>query len=255
MPSLHLAPTVAPPPLCAPPRLAARAGIVTILGLIVTVAYWFVTGPPGGWSAESKLKWSPFTHLQFWCARPPPARRRRCHEPRHEPRAPRPRRFAMLGGGMAFMHYFFLLKAFEGAPSTVLLPLVQAHRSLPAAAPERRARAAAGPTGRPAPPPQVASVSVLVGSSLLAIMRKEQWITPVHALAYLLMFIGGARRTTLPSRAALPPRCPHRPARPVAQASCRRAAGTCRCCCSAASGSSRSSCSRSPPSSRSASTT
>lgn len=115
---------------------AAIAGIVTIMGLFVTVAYWFVTGPPGGWSAESRLKWSPFTHLQFW--------------------------FAMLGGAMAFMHYFFLLKAFEGAPSTVLLPLVQ-----------------------------VASVSVLLGSSVIAVLRKEQWITPTHASAYLLMFIGG----------------------------------------------------------------
>ena len=34
-------------------------------------------------------------------------------------------RFAMLGGLCAFLHNFYLLKAFEGAPSTVLLPLIQ----------------------------------------------------------------------------------------------------------------------------------
>ena len=63
---------------------------------------------------------------------------------------------------MNFLHYFFFLKAFEGAPSTVLLPLVQ-----------------------------VASVSVFLGSSVVALLRHEPWITPTHALAYLLMFIGG----------------------------------------------------------------
>ena len=83
------------------------------------------------------LRWRPSTHLQWW--------------------------FAMLGGGMNFLHYFFFLKAFEGAPSTVLLPLVQ-----------------------------VASVSVFLGSSVVALLRHEPWITPTHALAYLLMFIGGA---------------------------------------------------------------
>ena len=44
-----------------------------------------------------------------------------------------------------------LLKAFEGAPSTVLLPLVQ-----------------------------VASVSVLLGSSVVSLTRNEPWITPVQ---------------------------------------------------------------------------
>ena len=68
--------------------------------LLVTVAY---TICPTGSNERSNevlhLRWGPTTHVQFW--------------------------FAMLGGSMAFMHYFFLLKAFEGAPSTVLLPLVQ----------------------------------------------------------------------------------------------------------------------------------
>mmetsp|Transcript_12533 Transcript_12533/g.21018 ORF Transcript_12533/g.21018 Transcript_12533/m.21018 type:complete len:473 (-) Transcript_12533:244-1662(-) len=114
----------------------AIAGIVTIAGLIVTVLYWMVTGPPAGTIATRKFKWGPFTHLQFW--------------------------FAMLGGSMAFLHYYFLLKAFEGAPSTVLLPLVQ-----------------------------VASVSTLLGSSVVALFRHEAWITPVHGLAYVLMFVGG----------------------------------------------------------------
>ena len=41
---------------------------------------------------------------------------------------------------------------------------------------------------------QVASVSVLLGSSVVSLTRNEPWITPVHALAYILMFIGGARR-------------------------------------------------------------
>uniref|UniRef100_A0A7S0LHD8 EamA domain-containing protein n=1 Tax=Coccolithus braarudii TaxID=221442 RepID=A0A7S0LHD8_9EUKA len=128
----------------------AIAGIVTIIGLLITVAYWLISGAAearaamgaldsnglGALRGLPQLRWGPFTHLQFW--------------------------LAMLGGAMAFLHYYFLLKAFEGAPSTVLLPLVQ-----------------------------VASVSVLLGSSVLAILRNEPWITPVHALAYVLMLIGG----------------------------------------------------------------
>ena len=52
-----------------------------------------------GTGSGTTLHWRPSTHLQWW--------------------------FAMLGGAMAFLHYYCLLKAFEGAPSTVLLPLVQ----------------------------------------------------------------------------------------------------------------------------------
>lgn len=105
--------------------------------LFVTVVYTLSpTGSTGYANEVTHLRWGPTTHVQFW--------------------------FAMLGGSMAFMHYFFLLKAFEGAPSTVLLPLVQ-----------------------------VASVSVLLGSSVVALTRNEPWITPVQGLAYALMFIGG----------------------------------------------------------------
>jgi len=124
----------------------AIAGMVTVAGLLVSAVYWVATGVSEWHSmAEGatlelkgmpKLRWGPLTHLQFW--------------------------LAMLGGSMAFLHYYFLLKAFEGAPSTVLLPLVQ-----------------------------VASVSVLFGSSIVALLRNEPWITPVHTLAYVLMFIGG----------------------------------------------------------------
>ena len=110
---------------------AAIAGIVTAVGFAFTVAYWYFVSPP-----SSGLHWRPGTHYQWW--------------------------FAMLGGCFAFLHYYFLLNAFESAPSTVLLPLVQ-----------------------------VASVSVLLGSSLVALYRHEPWITPTHALAYLLMFVGG----------------------------------------------------------------
>jgi hypothetical protein len=38
---------------------------------------------------------------------------------------------------------------------------------------------------------QVASISVLLGSSVLALHRGEQWISGTHAMAYALMFIGG----------------------------------------------------------------
>ena len=38
---------------------------------------------------------------------------------------------------------------------------------------------------------QVASVSVLLGSSIIALIKHEPFITPTHALAYLLMFVGG----------------------------------------------------------------
>jgi len=116
---------------------AAIAGIVTILMLLVTVVYTiWPTGSNERANEVLHLRWGPTTHVQFW--------------------------FAMLGGSCAFMHYFFLLKAFEGAPSTVLLPLVQ-----------------------------VASVSVLLGSSVVSLSRNEPWITPVQGLAYVLMFIGG----------------------------------------------------------------
>ena len=119
------------------------AGLVTVVGLIVSVLYYTLFSASArdalatAQTSGLALKWRPNTHLQFW--------------------------FAMLGGAVAFLHYFFLLKAFEGAPSTVLLPLVQ-----------------------------VASVSVLLGSSFVALYRHEPWITPVHALACLLMCSGGA---------------------------------------------------------------
>jgi hypothetical protein len=113
---------------------AAIAGVVTIIGLLVSVVYTMMLSPPGG--SMSSLTWRPTTHVQFW--------------------------LALLGGAAAFLHNLFLLKAFEGAPSTVLLPLVQ-----------------------------VASVSVLVGSSFLALYRHESFITPPHAVAYALMFVGG----------------------------------------------------------------
>ena len=61
-------------------RGARHAGMVTIIGLFFTVLYWIATGPPGGWTAESKLKWSPVTHIQFWCATASAARGR-CHGP------------------------------------------------------------------------------------------------------------------------------------------------------------------------------
>ena len=90
---------------------AAIAGIVTIIGLLVSILYWLLFGGssvPGGAGSSISLHWRPGTHLQWW--------------------------FAMLGGAMAFLHYFFLLKAFEGAPSTVLLPLVQVRSHSHAAA-------------------------------------------------------------------------------------------------------------------------
>lgn len=91
----------------APARVVSRTlyrslppGIVTILMLLVTVVYTiWPTGSNERANEVLHLRWGPTTHVQFW--------------------------FAMLGGSCAFMHYFFLLKAFEGAPSTVLLPLVQ----------------------------------------------------------------------------------------------------------------------------------
>jgi len=137
-PSCH--PLARTRPTAHPPRALAHAcaGLVTIAMLLITVAYNFSpTGSSGAERVEvTRLRWGPTTHVQFW--------------------------FAMLGGSMAFMHYFFLLKAFEGAPSTVLLPLVQ-----------------------------VASVSVLVGSSVVSLVRNEPWITPTQGLAYVLMFVGG----------------------------------------------------------------
>ena len=34
-------------------------------------------------------------------------------------------------------------------------------------------------------------MAVLVGSSVIAVFRHELWITPTHAVAYALMFVGG----------------------------------------------------------------
>ena len=73
----------------------------------------------------------------------------------------------MLGGLCAFLHNFYLLKAFEGAPSTVLLPLIQ-----------------------------VASIWVLLGSSILALFRGQRFMSPLHGLAYALMFVGGCLPAT-----------------------------------------------------------
>lgn len=87
-------------------------------------------------SLGANLKWRPHTHWEFW--------------------------LALLGGACAFSHDFFLLRAFEGAPSTVILPLIQ-----------------------------VASVSVLCGSSVVALYRGLPWLSPTHAAAYALMFVGG----------------------------------------------------------------
>ena len=123
---------------------AAIAGLVTIFGLGVSLCYWSATSPGGqvlglgssnAPTALSSLKWG---------------RRRTCSSGSR-----------CSAARWLFLHYYFLLKAFEGAPSTVLLPL------------------------------QVASVSVLLGSSVVAALKSEPWITPVHALAYVLMFVGG----------------------------------------------------------------
>jgi len=118
---------------------AAVAGLVTTMLVVIANIYWGIIerrASYAGLAEPPRLRWGPFTHVQFW--------------------------LAMVGGAMNFFHYYFLLKAFEGAPSTVLLPLVQ-----------------------------VASVSVLAGSAAIAALRHEQWITPTHAVAYCLMFVGG----------------------------------------------------------------
>eukprot|EP00962_Isochrysis_galbana_P011443 scaffold3207_cov112-Isochrysis_galbana.AAC.1 len=81
---------------------AAIAGLVTMLLVIGANIYWSIAArraAGGGYAEPPRLRWGPLTHLQFW--------------------------LAMVGGAMNFFHYYFLLKAFEGAPSTVLLPLVQ----------------------------------------------------------------------------------------------------------------------------------
>jgi len=118
---------------------AAIAGLVTTVLVVIANIYWGILARHAAYEGAPevpRLRWGPTTHFQFW--------------------------LAMIGGAMNFLHYYFLLKAFEGAPSTVLLPLVQ-----------------------------VASVSVLLGSAAIASLRHEQWITPTHALAYCLMFVGG----------------------------------------------------------------
>lgn len=116
---------------------AAISGLVnTAAWLVVSGGYRLMSTSDKSVSLIAHLRWHPTTHAEWW--------------------------FAIFGGACAFCHDFFLLRAFEGAPSTVLLPLIQ-----------------------------VASVSVLLGSSVVALHRGEQWISPTHACAYALMFVGG----------------------------------------------------------------
>ena len=70
---------------------AAIAGIMNTLGVIVSGVYWLLTNKASGGGAATGvaafyLRWRPATHMQWW--------------------------FAMLGGCMNFLHYFFFLKAF-----------------------------------------------------------------------------------------------------------------------------------------------
>ena len=107
---------------------AAISGLVTATWLLGSVAYKLLLAPGALARASAvEMRWRPDTHIEFW--------------------------FAMLGGLCAFLHNFYLLKAFEGAPSTVLLPLIQ-----------------------------VASIWVLLGSSVLAPFRG-------HSKAILTMAI------------------------------------------------------------------
>lgn len=93
---------------------AAIAGLITIVALVFSIIHWFLLSAPAtdalatARKGSFTLRWRPSTHLQWW--------------------------LAMLGGASVFLHYFFLLKAFEGAPSTVLLPLVQARADASATA-------------------------------------------------------------------------------------------------------------------------
>lgn len=128
-----------------------------MIGLLATVSYWYIraanvgvsmldseVGKLAGGSTSKPVPemgdvfvWGPTTHIEFWAA--------------------------VAGGMLTFAHYFLLLKAFEGASSTVLLPLVQ-----------------------------VASVATLLGSAGVSLFRHEAWITARHLSAYVLLFVGGA---------------------------------------------------------------
>eukprot|EP00966_Prymnesium_polylepis_P279614 6459685-Prymnesium_polylepis.1 len=127
------------------PQDAAISGLVTTVGLVLAVGYQLLRTPSIA-ALGSHLKWRPGTHLEFW--------------------------FALLGGICSFLHNFFLLKAFEHAPSTVLLPLIQ-----------------------------VASVSVLFGSSALALLRGDKFITPTHAVAGSLLAQPAPQDNEWPPRA------------------------------------------------------
>ena len=121
---------------------AAISGLVTATWLLGSVLYKLFLAPGALAHASGvEMRWRPDTHIEFW--------------------------FAMLGGLCAFLHNFYLLKAFEGAPSTVLLPLIQ-----------------------------VASIWVLLGSSVLALFRGQRFMSPLHGLAYALMFVGGCLPAT-----------------------------------------------------------
>lgn len=132
---------------------------------------------------ETEL-WAPATHVQFWVA--------------------------ITGGVLTFFHYLLLLKAFEGASSTVLLPLVQ-----------------------------VASVATLLGSAAISVLRREAWITVRHLCAYALLFVGGARGRS-GGEASASAGVDLRPPGRWPQASFPRATGTCGRSSARSSGRSRS---------------
>lgn len=89
-----------------------------------------------GDAANISFIWAPSTDIEWW--------------------------MAVLGGSLMFFHYFFLLKAFDNAPSTVINPLVQ-----------------------------VSSTWMLVATAVISLITGGVFMMPFDLLCYVIIWIGG----------------------------------------------------------------
>ncbi len=96
-----------------------------------TAGSWITTNP-----GSSYFLWSPNEDLEWW--------------------------LAAVSGGLMFLHYLFLLMAFDSAPSTVIMPLIQ-----------------------------VSSTWMLLGSAIPAALTGSTFIRPFDLLCYFIIVLGG----------------------------------------------------------------
>lgn len=119
---------------------AAVAGVVsTLFSYFMCLQRWNTYFKDDSLLSDQSAKlllWTPLEDIEWWCA--------------------------SLGGVMLFLHYLFILWAFDSAPSTVINPLVQ-----------------------------MSSVWVLLGSAVPAFLSGSTFITKEDLLCYAIIVFGG----------------------------------------------------------------